>query len=128
VHAISAIESVLYERFSDLSPREFRALHFDALAHSRRPRTMTHESIYRLAPPLVALQFLAFGWSVNREINVDHADRQPVIPLPDVINIMSLFTTVGSLFAKEQVVSTGRESQNRRRTATMKGAESIVQK
>jgi hypothetical protein len=65
---------------------------------------------------------------VNREINVDHADRQPVIPLPDVINIMSLFTTVGSLFAKEQVVSTGRESQNRRRTATMKGAESIVQK
>jgi len=58
---------------------------------------MTAETVYRLAPPLIALQFLAFGWSVNREINIDDADRQPVIPLPDVINIMSLFATVGSL-------------------------------
>jgi hypothetical protein len=34
---------------------------------------------------------------VNREINAPNTERQPVIPLPDVINIMSLFTTVGCL-------------------------------
>ncbi len=56
---------------------------------------MTPETLYRLAPPLFALQFLAFGWRVNREINVADAERQTVIPLPDVINIMSLFATVG---------------------------------
>ncbi|WP_213806284.1 hypothetical protein [Granulicella sp. dw_53] len=58
---------------------------------------MTPETLYRLAPPLIALQFLAFGWSVNRQINAAEADRQVVIPLPDVINIMSLFATVGCL-------------------------------
>ncbi len=56
---------------------------------------MTPETLYRLAPPLIALQFLAFGWRVNREINAADAERQTVIPLPDVINIMSLFATVG---------------------------------
>ena len=58
---------------------------------------MTPETLYRLAPPLIALQFLALGWKVNREINLPHTDRQTVIPLPDVINIMSLFATVGCL-------------------------------
>jgi hypothetical protein len=58
---------------------------------------MTSETLYGLAPPLIALQFLAFGWRVNREINVADAERQTVIPLPDVINIMSLFATVGCL-------------------------------
>jgi hypothetical protein len=55
---------------------------------------MTRETLYNLAPPLIALQFLAFGWRVNREIHAADA-RQGVIPLPDVINIMSLFATVG---------------------------------
>jgi len=58
---------------------------------------MTPETLYRLAPPLIVLQFLAFGWRVNREINTPSAERQTVLPLPDVINIMSLFTTVGCL-------------------------------
>ena len=58
---------------------------------------MTPETLYRLAPPLIALQFIAFGWRVDREINVADADRQIVIPLPDVINIISLFATVGCL-------------------------------
>jgi len=63
----------------------------------RRARTMTPEAIYRLAPPLIALQFFAFGWSVNREINLADADRQSVISLPDLINILSLFATVSCL-------------------------------
>ena len=56
---------------------------------------MTPEILLRLAPPLILLQLLAFGWKVNREINVADAGRQTVIPLPDVINIVSLFATVG---------------------------------
>jgi hypothetical protein len=58
---------------------------------------MTPETLYGLTPPLIALQFIAFGWSVVREINAADADSQTVIPLPDVINIMSLFATVGCL-------------------------------
>jgi hypothetical protein len=58
---------------------------------------MTPDMLYRLAPPLIALQFLAFGWKVNREITVADADRQTVVPLPDVINVVSLFATVGCL-------------------------------
>jgi hypothetical protein len=54
---------------------------------------MTRQTLYNLAPPLIALQFLAFGWRVNRETHA--AERPGVIPLPDVINIMSLFATVG---------------------------------
>ena len=57
----------------------------------------TLETLYRFAPPLIALQFLAFAWGVNREIKASSTERQTVIPLPDVINIISLFTTVGCL-------------------------------
>ena len=56
---------------------------------------MTPETLYTLAPPLVVLQFLALGWRVNREIRLEPAERQTVLPLPDVVNIMSLFATVG---------------------------------
>jgi|ERR1700678_3636263 hypothetical protein len=55
---------------------------------------MTPETLYRLAPPLIALQFVAFGWRVNREINLRDADRGSWIPVPDVLNIMSLLATV----------------------------------
>jgi hypothetical protein len=55
---------------------------------------MTPDTLYRLAPPLIALQFVAFGWRVNREINLRDADRGSWIPVPDVLNIMSLFATV----------------------------------
>ncbi len=57
--------------------------------------TMTPETLHKLVPPLIALQFLGFGWRVNQEIRVGRAERQTVIPLPDVLNIMSLFATVG---------------------------------
>jgi hypothetical protein len=59
--------------------------------------TMTPDMLYRLAPPLIALQFLAFGWKVNREITAADTERQTVVPLPDVINVVSLFATVGCL-------------------------------
>lgn len=55
---------------------------------------MTPDTLYRLAPPLIALQFVAFGWRVNREINLGDAGRATWIPIPDVLNIMSLFATV----------------------------------
>jgi hypothetical protein len=71
----------------------------DTFRHFRSSKRhmMTPETLYRLAPPLIALQFLGFGWKVNREVNLPHAERQTVIPLPDVINLMSLFATVGCL-------------------------------
>jgi len=55
---------------------------------------MTPDTLYRLAPPLIALQFAAFGWRVNREINLAAAERQTYIPIPDCLNIVSLFATV----------------------------------
>ena len=55
---------------------------------------MTPDTLYRLAPPLIALQSVAFGWRVNREINLGDADRGSWIPVPDVLNIMSLLATV----------------------------------
>ncbi len=55
---------------------------------------MTPDTLYRLASPLIALQFAAFGWRVNREINLGDAGRATWIPIPDVLNIISLFATV----------------------------------
>ena len=55
---------------------------------------MTPEALYSLAPPLTLLQLLAVGWRVNRELHAAEADKQPVIPLPDVLNILSLFATL----------------------------------
>jgi hypothetical protein len=55
---------------------------------------MIPDTLYRLAPPLIALQLVAFGWRVNREINLRDADRGSWIPIPDVLNMMSLLATV----------------------------------
>jgi hypothetical protein len=55
---------------------------------------MDPDTLYRLAPPLIALQFAAFGWRVNREINLGDGGRATWIPIPDVFNIMSLLATV----------------------------------
>jgi hypothetical protein len=43
---------------------------------------MAPGTLYRLAPPLIALQFAAFGWRVNREINLATAGG---IPIPDAL-------------------------------------------
>jgi hypothetical protein len=55
---------------------------------------MTPDTLYRLAPPLIAMQFTALGWRVNRELNFSHADRGAFVLIPDVLNIMSLFAAV----------------------------------
>src|ERR1700727_2706600 len=55
---------------------------------------MAPDTLYRLAPPLIALQFVAFGWRVSREIQLGDASRATWVPIPDVLNIMSLLATV----------------------------------
>jgi hypothetical protein len=58
---------------------------------------MTPDTLYRLAPPLIALQLAAFGWRVSRELNSGHAERDTFVLIPDVLNIMSLFAAVTCL-------------------------------
>ena len=55
---------------------------------------MTPDTLYRLAPPLIALQFAALGWRVNRELNLGHAERGTFVLIPDVLNVLSLFAAV----------------------------------
>jgi hypothetical protein len=58
---------------------------------------MTPDTLYRLAPALIVLQFTAFGWRVNRELNLSHAERGTFVLIPDVLNTMSLFAAVTCL-------------------------------
>lgn len=44
--------------------------------------------------PLVALQFVSFGWRLNREITVGDGQRRTWLPLPDVLNLMALLAVV----------------------------------
>jgi hypothetical protein len=55
---------------------------------------MAPDTLYKLAPPLIALQFAAFGWRLNREINLGDDGRAIWIPIADVLNIMSLLAAV----------------------------------
>jgi hypothetical protein len=55
---------------------------------------MTPDTLYRLAPPLIVLQFIAFGWRVNREISLSDTDRGTWVLIPDVLNIISLLAAV----------------------------------
>jgi hypothetical protein len=55
---------------------------------------MAPDTLYRLAPPLIVLQFAACGWRVNREMNLGDAGRATWIPIPDLLNILSLLATV----------------------------------
>ena len=56
--------------------------------------TMTPDTLYRIAPFLIALQLAVFGWRVNRELNLGYAERGTFVLIPDVLNIMSLFAAV----------------------------------
>jgi hypothetical protein len=47
-----------------------------------------------LMSSLIALQIVAFGWRLNREITVGDDDRKTRLPLPDYINLASLLATV----------------------------------
>jgi len=58
---------------------------------------MSADNVTRLVPPLIALQFAAFGWRINREISVGDANRKTWLPLPDAINIASMLTVVAFL-------------------------------
>jgi hypothetical protein len=67
---------------------------------------MTPDTLYRLAPPLFAMQFAALGWRVNRELSLDHAERGSFVPIPDVLNVMSLFAAVICLIVLPIVTDT----------------------
>lgn len=43
---------------------------------------------------ILGLEFAAFGWRVNREINVGDANRRTWLPLPDMVNIVALLLVV----------------------------------
>jgi hypothetical protein len=55
---------------------------------------MTPDTLYKLAPPLIAMQFAALEWRVNRELNLDHAEKGTFVLIPDVLNVLSLFAAV----------------------------------
>jgi hypothetical protein len=48
---------------------------------------MTPESF---VAPLIALQFAAFGWRINRELKVEDENRKTWLPLPDFINVVAM--------------------------------------
>ena len=43
---------------------------------------------------LVALQFAAFGWRINREITVGDEERRTWFPVADYVNVIMLFLTI----------------------------------
>lgn len=47
-----------------------------------------------LITALVALQFVSFGWRLNREISVGDRRSRTWLPLPDYINVFCLFLVV----------------------------------
>jgi hypothetical protein len=55
---------------------------------------MSTDNMTRLVPPLVALQFAAFGWRINREISVGDGNRKTWLPLPDILNIVSMLSVI----------------------------------
>jgi hypothetical protein len=47
-----------------------------------------------IVAPLLAIQFAAFGWRINREIPLGDQGRKTWFPLPDVVNILSMLCVV----------------------------------
>jgi hypothetical protein len=47
-----------------------------------------------LVSALIALQFISFGWRLNREITVGDGKRKTWLPLPDYLNVLSLFAII----------------------------------
>ena len=53
-----------------------------------------------MQPPLqaiigvLALQFAAFGWRINREITVGDDQRRTWLPLPDWVNLVSMIAVL----------------------------------
>lgn len=57
--------------------------------------TMSLAFASRFVPLLLALQFAAFGWRINREISVADEGRKTWLPLPDILNMLSMLAVVG---------------------------------
>ena len=55
---------------------------------------MTPAQLTTLTGIILALQFAAFGWRVNREITVGDRNDRTWLPLPDLLNIIALFSVV----------------------------------
>lgn len=51
-------------------------------------------SLQTLVPVLLGLQFAAFGWRINREIEVGDQKRVTWLPVSDYLNIVSLLSVV----------------------------------
>ncbi|HEY7334327.1 MAG TPA: hypothetical protein VH639_05555 [Bryobacteraceae bacterium] len=58
---------------------------------------MSADNVTRLVPPLIALQFAAFGWRINREISVGDAGRKTWLPLADTLNVVSMLSVIAFL-------------------------------
>jgi hypothetical protein len=43
---------------------------------------------------LLALQFTAFGWRINREVQMEDAQRRTWFPLPDYLNVGSMLAVL----------------------------------
>jgi hypothetical protein len=61
------------------------------LEEGRNARLMPQQS---LVIALVALQFTAFGWRLNREMNMGDKLLRTWLPLPDCLNLLALFAVV----------------------------------
>lgn len=55
---------------------------------------MTVDFVARLISVLVTLQFVAFGWRINREIAMGDEGHRTWFPIPDFINTFSLISAV----------------------------------
>jgi hypothetical protein len=51
-------------------------------------------NIYALVGVLLALQFAAFGWRINREIPLGDAGRRTWFPIADFVNMAALISVV----------------------------------
>ncbi|WP_267098939.1 hypothetical protein [Xanthomonas sacchari] len=47
-----------------------------------------------LVAAIMALQFATFGWRINREISVGDAGRRTWLPVPDILNVVSMLSVV----------------------------------
>lgn len=49
-----------------------------------------------LVAVILALQFAAFGWRINREISIGDQSRRVWLPIPDILNIISMILVIVS--------------------------------
>ncbi len=63
--------------------------------------------LFKLAVPLLAMQFVAFGWRINREIAVGDQGRRTWFPLSDILNILSMWAV--TVFCLVRPILQGRE-------------------